>query len=356
MGIAVDTAARRADLISKCMNPMHIEYIRQMDERARAANDHRWSYASPEASCYDIQQTAREARLFTATKDLMDLTVTMSKTLPPQSVELMDLPCDDGYLHLPYPLIVTDVRGEPIPLSTVMWSRRITNRRRTEPGAAPSEQEGVALWLFTSLGEDAAHPVRKGLSAADFERFRMSVPIDSMFAPTFFGFGDEQWHFEDTVKGSRENIDLWRLQRDEAEMVLNENGTYTLTTPNGGKVIGMPNPITTFLQTYWHLCQSELSALENEYPDRRMAKSFKRQGLPLGPCTIVMLRRHQERVKGEDGKWTLQYRRWIKPYWRRQWYGSGDAKYSRHILVSGYVRGPEDAPWVDTPVVNILGR
>lgn len=352
MGIAAETASRRAALIEKALNPHHLAYIGGMMESGKETGDpilphypgrDRTTETGAYTACDDIRHTAGRARLFTASTDLMELAVRMSASLPPQSILPIDLPADDGYLHLPVPLIVKDVRGIDQFINSVLWSRR--------RAANGHKKEGLSIWMFTSLSNEDD---RIGVGLPD--EWRLGLPDDSFYAWQFWAFGDEQWTYRDAEQGERGGFDLWVEHRDEEVSVPNGDGSFTLTA-NGGTVIGSPDPLASFLQTYWHLCQSPLTDLENGQPSRQVMKSLKRRGLPTGPCTVVVLRkRPPSKNKGDQGVWSLSYRYYVDAYWRRQWYGSGAARYCRQILVSGSVRGPDDAPWRDVPVVNVLAR
>ena len=350
MGIAVETASRRVDLVEKARNAGHIGYLTGMDQSAKKAGDPFIpANTSVETFVEDMVRIASRAELFTATRDMMELAVAASLTLPPQTVEPFDLPADDGYFRLPVPLPHLDVRSEMQYISTVMWSRRISKNPKTG-----KRVEGLALWLFTDLGATTDKMV-DSLSAEDLEKMLLDLPSDSLLTVSYIPFGQEIWAYRDTVEGSRENIDIFNSSdTKEADYKSNGDGTFTITV-NGATVLGAPNPVLQFLQTYWHLCKSELTETETDPLPRQLRRAAQRKGLPTGPVSVVMMRKKKYQAKGGGG-WKLEYRYIRRHHWRKQWYGSGDAKYQRHILIAAAVVGPDGAPWRETPVVNLLGR
>lgn len=352
MGNAITVAARRTDLVEKAMNDLHQAVIDGHSNTAKRRGDYSFSSFgyTTERFCLDMQQTAARAELFTASTDMQELAETIARELPAQSFELFDLPTDHGYLHLPTPFVVRDIRAEPLHVTTIMWSRRTSTTKETG-----RKVEGFALWMFTDMG-GPDDPLVGQLTPDAIDQLVMNCPTDSFLAWHFIQFGKDLWTYEDTDQGSRDNYDRWKEQQDESTYTPNGDGSFTCTTPNGATVIRRPDPLLQFLQTYWLLCQSELTDMEQEPLPRQFKRAMERKQMPSGPVTVVVLRKKRSGVKGVGGGWTLEYRYVRRAHTRLQWYGSGDAKFQKRILIAPCVVGPDGAPWRQTPVVNVLAR
>jgi len=101
-------------------------------------------------------------------------------------------------------------------------------------------------------------------------------------------------------------------------------------------------------QALWRLMQQTIATREIERADRPTRRRMERAHWPERRITVIRLRRpHHEPDESHEPRDVHWTRRWIvEAYWRAQWYGSGENRYQRQVLVSGHVKGPEDMPLV----------
>lgn len=361
MGIALDTATQRADFIEKAHNPNHIRYLDGMIRSSNRQNDNLFPKGwDGKNVATDLQRTAAKAELFTMSRDMMDLVVHAAKSLPPQTIEMFDLPSAEGWLHLPVPFSFPDVRGMPIPVHTIMWSRRVIGQTRKQAANLRPQEEGVLIYFFSDITK-YDDPALAALTPEEYTSLILGSPAASVWGGMTVAFGAEVWDTVDSVEGSRHNVNAVRnggmrsIHDFEAVYDQAEDGSFTGTTMDGNTVRVLPNPLIQFLKTYWHFCQSELTEIDKEDLPRQFRRAQQRKQMPHGPVSIVQLRRKKYEAKGGGG-WELQYRYIRRGHWRRQKYGSKGSEYYRHIFIAATVVGKDDAPWRDSLVVNTLVR
>src|SRR6188768_850824 len=113
-------AEMRADFIERGMAPMHVSFCNAMVRSSRLQGDGLFPYAwSGEQVADDMVRQMRMAEMWSATPEMFDLIHHAAKSMPPQVLMREDLPTPVGFLHLPVPLWVNDIRGERLPITGI---------------------------------------------------------------------------------------------------------------------------------------------------------------------------------------------------------------------------------------------
>lgn len=357
MNLGLSTAMARSDFVAKVMNPIAVRAVDGMVVSSNRAKDRLFPPGwNGEMVSADMQRVARRAELFTMSKEMFGLIQHAAELLPPQTIEMTDLPSDDGWIALPVPFEIEDVRRDKIPLVHVMWSRRLGGHPGVKfaPGA-DHEEEGVVVWSFVDFRDPSDDLVKHLKKAGTFDKIAMAVPRAALTHVQTMAFGRTCWKLLNDVPGSRANVDQTMQSLHDVQEVEFDGRVGHGITMNGSKVEVVADPLVQFLTAFWHFCQSELTETERDPLPRHFRKALRRMEMPDGPVSVVVLRRKKGESHG-DGGWELQYRHLRRGHWRKQWYGSGAGKYQRHIWIAPTVVGPEDKPLIERDVVNLVVR
>jgi hypothetical protein len=357
MNLPKETAELRADLWDRGRGSAHVDILNNMVMSTRMMGD---DLFPPDWSgrmvAHDIAETAKRCELFTMTKEMFDLVNHASRSLPPQTLDVFDLPCDEGFLHLPKPLNIVDVRGNAIPIREVMWSRRTLGRLNRAAAKNLAEGEGVVVWEFVRVG-DSLDPLTRTMQRKDLAMLMADVPRSSLMHVQTVGFGHLAWSIRNPrADGTRGEV-YGPMQSLHDGTVLKDHGdgTYDVRTMDGKIVLVAPDSKVQFLKAFFHFVQSELSSNERFDVPKVTQKYLRRLEMPMSPVSVVSLRRRQKTDPTGNG-WELSYRYLRRGHWRKQWYGSGERKYQRHIWIAPTVVGPDDAPFRERDVVNMVRR
>lgn len=351
----------RADLIQRCMEPSHVKFLNAVIKSSRHAGDrlfpHTWE---GHHLAEDIQHTATMAEMWTVTPEMLDLMGHAAKSLPPQVLRQENLPSQQGFLYLPVPYYVTDIRGDRVPVRAILWTEREVGRPGVGPGGGVPKgvSRGVVFYLFMVNGEND-DPAMKAIPKETLDRLWRSTPNLSLFHSFSVAFGHKVWDVDTSdVKGTPDQKAeygrraLKSVHDGEAVSRL-EDGRWEVRTSDGNIVRAIADPTIQFLHTYFHFAGSTLSSLEKEWPSKPTVKWLRRIGLPNSPITTIRLRRRESTGKGMGG-WTLDYRHVRRGHWRAQWYGSGPDRYQQYIYIAPTIVGPEDGPLRVRDVVNLV--
>lgn len=361
--IPIQTAEARADFVEMALNPQHVRFLDGMVKSSRVQRDNLFppDWNGGEVA-QDMQVSARMSELFTATPDMHALMMHASKSLPPQTLERTDLPSQHGFLYLPSDLTNIDIRGEEVRTRAIMWAEREIGHPGVDANGKGLEVgRGIVIWLFTEFGSQRDSLRRAGWSDADFAKARTFIPRMSLMHCMTVGFGHIAWDIDTSGVDGDPEFKAWfgrnvmRSIHDGEVIEQQANGSWLVRTADGNIVTTKPDPVIQYLKTYFHFYGSVLSEPDREHMPRSMARWFRRLGLPDGPVTVVRLRRRPHGPETGNG-WTLTYRHVRRGHWRKQWYGSGEHKFQRHIWISPTIVGPEDGELAVRDVVNLVQR
>lgn len=349
---------RKAELIESGTRREVIQGYENMCRSARLQGDNLFPPdATGESIARTISHTALMAENFTLSDDMGRLVKHAAMSMPPEPLLPYDLPSPSGYVVLPEPLEIRDIRGETLRIRSVLWEERNLGGR---PGDRLPESRGLLLWMFTDL-TDPRDPLFQRLSKSDPGMLRI-LPEDSLVHAQSIGYGRLAWHTTpDQPIGRR----LAMADVHDGEIVEVHGGEggytkgasrYTIRTHDGTLVTVEPDPTVQWLQAFFHFVKSELAAKEDGYLRRGTLSLLRRMGQVPGPVTVITLRRMKGQQHADDGMWTLTERHVRRGHWRRQWYGPQDARFQRYVWINPTIVGPEDAPLRVRETVNVLAR
>lgn len=352
MSLATAAAQQRADYVDLFRAPQHRRWMQLMDRSARVKGDEflprAWSF---QQSMDSIERAARMAEVFTATPEMMDLVEHAAASLPPQTIDTFDLPSTEGWLHLPRPFVNTDVRGDLMKITDIMWAERPCVDAKGKP-------KGVWFWQFTSMGR-RDDPLRRQVSAQTYAEIAAKIPKASLLAMHQLphgGMGFQSIGMDGTRHGPDEMRDMLGQGENTFPVLGAENGEYVVAVPPDGALVTLrADPFMQFMKSYWHFVGSELAEVERDPLPRTMRRWFARLQMPETPVSVVRLRRRKQSAE-HGSTWHLTYRYVRRGHWRAQWYGSGTNRYQRHIWIAPTIVGPEDGPLRVRDVVNLLSR
>ena len=122
------------------------------------------------------------------------------------------------------------------------------------------------------------------------------------------------------------------------------------------------------LQSTLIMMTQRIASLQTENLPRSMRRRMEREGGVAPAIRTVTLRRaagkpEQEREPGQESSRTYKHR-WLVAgedgtgygYWRNTWYPSVGDHRLQYVWVPPYIKGPEGAPMLDSPKVNVLRR
>jgi hypothetical protein len=358
--LAYACAEARADLIEHSLDPMHVEFCTAMIQSTKRQGDGLFPHnMNGPGLAHAIKHMAFMAEMFTGTPEMMDAIAYASRSMPPQELLREDLPAPDGFLRLPMPFDVIDIRNTKMPVDAIMWSEREIGRPGENVGPPPHFGRGLVAYAFTETGS-AYDPLLKMMTRKEVARIRAEAPVLSLSHAMSVGFGRTTWDVDTAmIEGTEEDKARWarRAMRSMHDVVAYEeigDGVWSVTTGQGNVVRARPDQLSQFLKAYFAFCASELTSMDREMPPRSVLKHLRRANIDNSPITIIRLRRIHGAGHGEGGM--LSYRHVRRGHWRKQWYGSGDKKYQRAIWIAPTLVGDESLPLRARDVVNLAQR
>ena len=306
------------------------------------------------AVAQDLGRVLDMAENFTIAPDMYRLVVEAAKSMPPEVLLPYDLPSSHGYLILPEPLSVIDIRGVDLRIKTIVWAERSLGGR---PGDRLPESRGIVIWLFTDMFDPADDLYRELIRRGEREYLALS-PADSLIHCMSVGYGKLSWSRHPTsLVGTRldalADIHDGTIIENESDP---ETGRWVVLTSTGHRVLVEPDPVVRFLQAFFSIIKTEIAAREDGYVNRAGQRTLRRMGLPPGAVTVIAFRRYKKGQHADDGLWTLTERHVRRGHWRRVWCGPKDDRFQRYTWINATLVGPEDAPLRVRDTVNILAR
>jgi hypothetical protein len=250
----------------------------------------------------------------------------------------------------------------------------------TEPGTRafeytsknmPGEMEIPPMWVdngVIDLVEYAAETFRpEALYATDliipnafcvFERTMFANDIEGRE----ISFRAASWsHFVDPADDDRRGIilALWRHMNDEDAYSRNSPLRYHRRVGGSplrlmqtamfpwGEARAMEDvanhKLFAQLQVLWKMAKQQIT-IQSERQVSRPTWRSKQNWRQIKTVQVLTLRRAKVVHEGETGEAHYSHRFPVHGHWRNQWYAS--EKVHRQIWINGYVKGPEDKPFV----------
>ncbi|MEH1124796.1 hypothetical protein [Micromonospora sp. CPCC 206061] len=270
------------------------------DDRAAVAIA--WPYTAPVADYASLMGAHTEhAALYWIDSDFSALARHAAATLPEVQVSEHEVPATEGLLIWSEAVCTVRLPGVPhdVPIVAVQWGRI--------PGGT---------WVTFHTTPEAMRATEP--SGPELQQIRERI---GWLAPVMTG-----------------NAFRWDIPH-----VADDDTAQTLSA--------------TLIATWLLIAQpyAEQSHIE---PDKAIRKAYARKSRPMPPVRLVRLRpRKPQRAKpnAEKTRDYSQHRWYVPGFWReRQPHGPG-RKLRKRVYVQGHWKGPEDAPLLMTPKVNILG-
>lgn len=358
-------AELRADLIERASDPRHVKFLDAIVQSSRLKQDRLFPREWDGADLGEhIERTARMAEMWTATTEMMDLIVHASESLPPQVLKREAIPSQQGFLYLPVPLWITDIRGDRLPVRVIMWSERTIGREGESPGRGmPEVARGLVIDAFMVNGEDGDRAASM-MPRAEWARIMAEVPSLSLFHSMSIAFDAKVWDVDTSgVQGTPDekaevgrrvlhNRHYMRSLHDGDEVEQLPDGRWLVRTADGHVVTAMADRMVQFLHAYFAFSSSTLSAFDRERLPKSQLRWMRRLGIPDSPISVLRLRRREQGDETGNGG-QLSYRHVRRGHWRRQWYGSGEGRYQQHIWIAPTIVGPADGELRIRDVVNL---
>jgi len=348
MGLARDTAKARADVVDRISNDIPRQLLTPNLEDPQTANFWPDNWTSKNYTD-NIRAEAAAAELYTVTEEMLELVHHASKSLPAQTIERFDLPDQVGWLHLPKPLAIDG--DNTLKITDILWTEVTLGKPGVDYGTEKNELRGVIFHCFISKWLNDVQFVDPHAKAAFSSEVPDVIPGVSMSA----AFGYHTW----TAPVGTPEVDVLKSMKSIHDgKIVRElpDNKYEIATSNGKLVTAAPDPVVQFMKSYFHFINSKLASRYDERLPKSSIKWLRRLNLPVGPVTVVKLRRTEHHGDSTGQTWELTYRYIRKGHWRKQWYGSGDKKYQRSIYIVETIVGPDDGPLVIRDVVNLLAR
>jgi hypothetical protein len=359
-----DCTNMRTDFIDRALNPVHVQFCDGMVHSSRQQGD---GLFPPDWNgrqvAEDMQHTMKMAEMWTITPEMHHLISVAAQSMPPETLDRYDLPSQQGFLWLPEPLCLTDVRQERLNVQGILWSEREIGRPGENPGrGVPEVTRGVVIHLFTVNGHpDDPMMTLKALDPEKYQNVMANTPSLSLIHSMSIAFNRLAWDLDTSeMEGvspddrSRIAREVMRSTHDVVEYEREEDGRWRVVTTDGHVVKAKPDEALQFLKAYFSMCRNEIAAVDRERGPKSTLRWLRRLGVPDAPVSVVRLRRRQGSETG--GGWALTYRYLRRGHWRNQWYGSGEERHQRLIFIAPTVVGPEDGELRARDVVNLLQR
>jgi hypothetical protein len=286
----------------------------------------------------DLRLWTEAARTYYVGPDMMRLAVGAMEQLPEDAVVRKESPMSpQGFLWLPSPLRIIDLRGKLLAVNAVLWS---------------VFGGGVVVWLMADKYDplNAAWAEGKGWD-------KQASAVLPRLTP---------WHMVTIRFGEPLPRTLqMRGQRPippEVEVTVTQDGdSVTWMIADDGMTADdlhpeyRPATEALFLTVVWRLMRQTIVELRPERPDKRSRRLAEKHLRGDRHVTVIELRSREYHGHGER-TWVLDHRILVDGYYRRQWYGSGDERWWDYIYIHPHLRGPDDTPLVVTDKIRALVR
>lgn len=253
-----------------------------------------------------------------------------------------DLPSDAGFMYLPQPFEMRELRGFMLRAHAVLWrgdtiwwlgDRRdpadeFNQEIRTVYGDAAVARLGALLrWDLISI-----------------DRFDFSRPM-----PRMFGFPPGTLPHGSQVSFERQPDQRVRVRTD-APLGPEELADLMSQAAESAVV----HPSLKFLLTVWRLMQQTLSEVVREEAQKGVRRDALRAGIVDTGICVIQLRRRKPHATGTGQP--LDHRVPVRGHWSRRWCGPADNRVLRAVYIHPYIRGPADAPIIVREHINALVR
>ena len=260
------------------------------------------------------------------TREMMDLLEAAMPKFEPEVFHAEDVFIPTGFVYLPRPVLIKDVRGFAVAHRAIAWQQAV----REEDGKPATY---VSTWADLSVDTDdyidhETPEIQRKLR----QHFGQSMVLNYA-SPMIYGMtpGEMVSRIAHNDQGT---MPLDPKKRDIPWMPARDEGLIEDATLD----------ILRFLQCLWRLLGQQIAIGMQQRPARATRRRAEKARFPDKYVTVVTLRRPR-RPAGDSEHHPVDWaQRWIvSGHWRWQPYKDGSVK---QIWISPYIKGPEDRPLV----------
>lgn len=253
------------------------------------------------------------------TNDMMDLLEAALPSFEPEVFHEEDVFLHSGFVYLPRPVVIKDVRGLGVAHRAIGWMQAAR-----EGDGVPATY--VSTWADLNVDTDdyidhETPEIQRKLR----EHFGQAMVLNYA-SPMIYGMTPREM-LSDTFVAPL------------------DQGTTRLPPRDPDRLEQATFDILSFLQCLWRLLGQRVAVGIQQRPPRAQRRRAEKVRYPDKYVTVITLRRPR-RPANEDGDhqpvdWS--HRWFVEGHWRWQPYKDGTVK---QIWISPYIKGPEDKPLV----------
>lgn len=296
--------------------------------RRSVAEKYPWELPAWERMERDVIQMLWRSDPVYVTPDMMDLTEYALPTFETEPLREDELLIKNGFVYLPRPVHIKDVRGKRLGLRAIGWAQAMFAGTELEDGTIQHHEDpkrGVLVTFFSQFGDEDDY---------------FPHPQD----PEVLSAGRAYW--EDALMIAHQ---LPLVYGEDIRADLSATRVVHMTDPEGDAVLDQEAIVMSahdafrLCQVLWRMMAQRVAVGFRSRAPRGQRKRLAKAGMAEKYVTVVTLRRPKQQPSEEHHHVEWQ-RRWIvSGHWRWQPYGDGT---HRQIWIAPYVKGPDDKPLV----------
>lgn len=261
-----------------------------------------------------------EAETFFVAADMCDLVAHAAEVLDSSDIADMKLaPSKQGFVYFEKPIGITDVRGETLLVSAILW----------HPIMSPY---GYVSHMWN---DEYRHPDYVAQSRNNFESEEVSRFVGR------WGYIGVSYYKDGEPIGDKEE-----LASEELMEWYEKEGLSAKPVTN----------TTRILHALWLMMMQKLAAVERVRGDKRLLRRMSWMNLP-GEVTVIQLRHVEYQPREGESQVNWKHRWIVRGFWRWQPFKNDAGEWDRkRIWIDPYMKGPADAPLKISQKVNALVR
>lgn len=264
--------------------------------------------------------------------DMMTVIEKAHEGFKPEPLAPTDLITEAGFMWLPRPFVMTDLRQKQTAYRAVLWYparfkfHAETSKTPPEPGS-------------TIIGRNVP---TNGEERADGKPGVAAEGTGIVMALFRYIYDHDDYDFaDDPILKMTPAQERKTLGGGELAMTHVTPWVFGADYPNNeAGLLGMAR----YIQCVWRLMQQTLAVRSSERASKPFRRRWEREDLPEKKVTVIRLRRPATPAnEGGEPKHVDWTHRWlVGGHWRNQWYPS--LSIHRQVWISPYVKGPADLP------------
>jgi hypothetical protein len=304
--------------------------------RTSAARDGGFAWTNDDHAMQAVIGSMVNADVYAISADIVAVTDTVAPTCPHHPVLLGDeMPSRIGFAWFEEPLIVRDIHDKQVRFHAVSWHPTGMSVAPVLDGAIDDGRKapGVVL-MFYSRSDDMEDDYSREIAESP-----KHAALDAVL-PTPWRLSTVQYYPSDQNAIPED-------YRSELAMQVHFETKESWNDPRN---------IIKWMISLWMVIKERMTTIEDVDAPRASRRRAQRLGIPPNEISRIKVvdlsRRVSNKTRGEaggEGEW-YSHRFPVRAHWRRQPYGPG-RKLRRLQLINSYIKGPEDAPFIDKTTV-----